>query len=411
MRRASSDGVIIAGGLLVMRLSAFIMSVLMARIAGIEALGEFTLFIAVFMLASEIPHAFDTAYLRAVGIDSSDKELYESANIAIKLILTTVIGFLFYLFAGFFGDYFDSEITGKILIFAIVAGGLNSVYMIMPTMAQQRRDSKKVALLKPVFNGLVLMAMLASLVFGAEVKIDYVMGLYLFIGVGLSFWAIKQVFLISRLYSAGDTKIRPYLVVSLTLLVSATFNLVGNRLDVFFLSYLLSFEQLGIYGAALRLSIVVSVLTGVISMIMIPKAAKAAAEPEAFKRYLMLGGFFNAVQIMVGLLLLLILHPLIILVYGDQFLAAKEPAIFLVGQVLVTSLGVPFQALIQCGEKPGTMIYVTLTKITVSASLLYYLVPEYGVNGAAAAILLTTLAMTMLVTVIAFNARPKLKPI
>ena len=413
MRRAGSYGLIITAGLLVMRLTAFAISVLIARFSGMETLGEFTLFITLFMLASEIPHAFDTAYLKATGVkdDEELRQLYESANIAIKLALSLALGFVLYMSSRFINEVFDSEVSGQIFLWAVVCGGLNSIYMILPVQAQRRFEGKRYALLKPVFNVLVLTLMLFGLTLGVNIDIEYVLRVYLVVGFVLSLWAIKNALVIGRLLIGRGSEIRAYLAVSMTLLLSVALNLIGNRLDVFFLGHYLNFEELGIYGAALRMSIVISVLTAVMATVMIPKAAAAAEDPAKFKRYISLGAFYSFVQLVGGLLLLLLLEPLMSLVFGDGYLDAVMPASILVCQVLVTSFGLPFQALIQCGERPSQLVYITLAKVIVSAILLFNLVPQFGVIGAALAILVTTILMSFLLVIIAWRARPVEAPL
>lgn len=396
-------------GLLIMRLAAFAMSVVVARVTGVETFGEFTLFVTIFMLVSETPHAFDTAYLRATGVenDVKSRELYESANIAIKFALTTILGAIFFIFSGLISELFGSPASGRIVLWAIVCGGLNSIYMIMPAKAQQQRDSRGVALLKPIFNLSVLAVTMTGLLFDADIDIEFILRVYLIAGVVLSLWAISRTLVISNLCRGNYSRIRSYIVVSLTLLMSIAFNLVGNRLDVFFLGHYLDFEQLGVYGVALRMAIVLSVITGVIGTILIPRAAEAASDLRKFKRYLALSCFYVVVQLIGAVVLLLILEPIIATIFGIEYMSAVVPASILICHVLVTSIGVPFQALIQCGDRPGRLIYITLVKIMVSVTLLLYLVPQYGVIGAAGAILISTSVMTLWVLANALRDRPR----
>lgn len=408
IRRATGAGFVITSGLVVMRLSAFIVSVLVARFAGVETLGEFTLFVTVFILASEIPHAFDTAYLRATGKLKGQEEqhVYENMNFVSKLVLFIVFGLVFYSLKDLIALLLGKPASGEIVAWGVVCGGMNSLYMLLPARAQQRKNHFHVALLKPVFNLLVLVMAVAMVAIGVGYTITSLSVVYAITGVLLAVLAFFVVWDHSVYRLEYIEKFRAYLWVALALLASTALTLIGNRLDVFMLGYYLEFEELGMYGVALRISIVVSVLTGAMATIMVPKAAAASADTEKFKKYLALGAFYCAIQIVSAVILVMLIDPLITLLFGSEYLAASIPAAILIVQVLASSIGVPFQALLQCGDKPSIMIYVSLIRVVISVPLLLFMIPRYSVNGAAIAITLTTTLMTAVMIWLAVKDRP-----
>ena len=138
-----------------------------------------------------------------------------------------------------------------------------------------------------------------------------------------------------------------------------------------------------------------------------PMATDATSYANKFRRYIALGGFYSICQTIIAVILLIFLETIIIMVFGSAYRAATFPAALLILRVLFLSVGVPYQALLQCGSKPGVLVYISIGRILVSVPFLLYLIPKYGINGAAGAITLSTLFMTSLMFVISFQARPQ----
>lgn len=410
IKRALSKGVVVTSGLLAMRLAAFLTSIIIARIAGVETLGEFTLFLTVFILASEIPAAFDTAYLRSVSDENNAnvKSIYQLVNLSSKLVVLLVTSFVFWLLADVVADLLGKPSSSRVILIAIICGGLNSIYMLLAAIAQQRHDFNKVATLKPVFNMLVVVAISYAAVTGHDLDIEYIFNVYLSIGIVL---ALITTLILAVKFSSNDgagQDVRSYLKTALTLLVSMAIAQVGNRLDVFFLGGYLDYEQLGIYGAALRLSIVVSIFTATIQTIMMPRATAASRDIEKFRRYLLLSGFYGGIQVVCGIILLFLIEDIMLLLFGQGFSDSVLPASILIVQALVVSLGIPFQALLQCGSKPSIMISISLTRMLVAIPMLIYFVPAHGVVGASVSVLLTTILLTFIIVIVAIRRRPVL---
>ena len=408
MRRASGVGLVILAGLFMMRLSAFVISILVARLAGAESLGQYTLFLTVFILASEIPHAFDTAYLRAAGTPEgiAYRQVYAAANVAVKLSLLAVMTTVLFVLSEMISQALGKPMGGKIIAWAVLCGGLNSIFMVLPATAQLRRDFRTVALLKPLFNLSVLCLILVLLGIGLKLSIDMIVSVYLAVGIVLSMLELLATFRGFTFHQSDLEVIRPYLGAAMALFTSTAIGMVSGRLDVFFIGYYLDFSELGVYGVALRISVVVSVMTGAISTIMIPRAAEAAIDSTKFRRYIALGGFYSAIQFMFAMVLLLFIEPLIIIVFGIEYSRAALPTTILIIQVLIFSSGIPYQALLQCGARPSRMIYIAIIKFVITVPLMMFLAPSYGVTGAAVAVTTTTFLTTIIMVMLAIKHRP-----
>jgi O-antigen/teichoic acid export membrane protein len=408
MKNALGNGAVVTSGLLVMRLAAFVTSVIVARVSGSETLGEYTLFLTVFILASEIPSAFDTAYLRTASDVNDDDHaaMYQAINFASKLAILLFVSTIFWLLSDVIATALDKPSSSRIVLIAVICGGLNSMYMLLAAIAQQRHNFRQVAILKPVFNIFVVMVIFYTAMSQHELNIEYIFSVYLATGFSLAF--IAAVILVRKVIASRKVEIdvAPYLKSAFILLLSMSIAQIGNRLDVFFLSKSLDFEQLGIDGVALRLSIVISVFTATIQTIMMPKATAASRNLDAFKQYLRLSSFYGFIQVVCGVVLLFILNDLIVILFGHGFSDSVFPSGILIVQALVMSLGIPFQALIQCGNRPSIMIGISLVRVFVAIPMLMYFIPLYGVVGAATSVLITSFMLTLIIIALALRHKP-----
>jgi len=69
-----------------------------------------------------------------------------------------------------------------------------------------------------------------------------------------------------------------------------------SRLDVFYLTPFLPFNELGIYGAAVRYSVIAGIITATITTIMLPKAPFAMNDRNRFDKYILEAGGYILLQ-------------------------------------------------------------------------------------------------------------------
>lgn len=399
--RVFREAVVVAGGLLATRLLAFLVSVIVARQAGAETFGEFTLFTTIFILASEIPNAFDTAYIRfANSPDHKGLENeYLHMDLFAKLVYAGIAGAIGWFVAPWLAQgVLEKPGATEAIRFAILSGGIFCVFTTLIASYQQRRKFVQLSVLRPLFNLFLIVCVGGVVLFGATITQQYISHIYL---VGAVLFAIVALVKMSGIIRAnkGETKkhFRSYLSFGLLLLLSESVNLISARLDVFFIGSYLNYKELGLYGIALRISILMSVFSAILTTVMLPRAASAREDIDSFRRYIGLAGLYAMVQVIVALLIIVTMERLIGLLFGAAYLPATEVASLLVLQALFSSCTVPFQALIQCGGRPVLMLWVNGLKMLVNILLLSLLIPIYKMNGAATAVALSTL-VTLLVS-------------
>jgi|GEM_PF-4842893 len=408
VRRAVEVGI----GIVAVRLLAFVLSAFIARVSGAETFGEYTLFITLFIIASEIPVALDTTYIRAVPRlkHQRDTQYMLASAVASKLLYVAIVIILVMLFGGMLAD----AVLGKpqsvnTIKLAIICGAIYSVFTGLVAFYQQRQVYILVSFLRPVLNALILATLFLMTWWYAKPDIQLITGVYIcvvvFLAVSALLWLFFRYLSIDFSRIAGDT--RRFIRVGLVLIISSGVSIISNRLDVIFLSSELAYEQLALYGVGLRMSVLVAFVTGIITTILVPQASHVMGDPARLKHYLKLAALYLGFQILAAIVTIYFVDNFILILFGDAYSNAAGVTILLILQVLLTSCGLPFQALIQTGNAPQLMLGIALLRLVLSYAALAVLVPDYGLLGAGYAVVLTSLGVSVLVMVLALRQHKK----
>lgn len=159
-----------------------------------------------------------------------------------------------------------------------------------------------------------------------------------------------------------------------------------NRWDVIFLGLFTSLQQLGIYNAAARLSLLTSPVARVVSTFAAPLMASAINNNHASDTNFVYRRMY-VITLLLGLPIcaIVIIFPsaLLSMIYGPLYSgAATSLRILGVGQ-LMWLLGAPGSVLLWMGEGVKQQAIITITAALVTFSLCAALVPNFGALGAA----------------------------
>jgi PST family polysaccharide transporter len=291
---------------------------------------------------------------------------------------------------------------------------MNSVFMSIVAYYQQQHRFGLVGLLQPVSNLLVLAVVAVWIDGHAELDMPAISGIYVTIAVILMILSVAHALWLVRGMTSEPpisvTEGQKYLKNTGGLLVAKTLSLVSLRLDVFFLGTLITYQEMGLYGAAIRMSVLVSMFTAVITTLVLPRAPEAMKSPIRFRRYLILAAFLSGLQAIVGVVVIVESLPIITLFFGDEYGAATLVTRLLVAQALFTAAGAPFQALIQTGLSSKVAIAIAAARMLITIPLLLYIVPVYRIEGAAFVVALVAFMLTLTQFVFVWRARPRMVP-
>jgi PST family polysaccharide transporter len=162
--------------------------------------------------------------------------------------------------------------------------------------------------------------------------------------------------------------------------------MVTQRLDLFLVAGFGSLTAVGEYGAALRVVTTVSLMTGTLAPLLLPRAAKTRGEHDLVRDYLK---HASALTGAIGCLLtvLWLAAPIAVrLLFGPGYAdAARLARIILVGTFAI-ALYTPLSQLFMRDDAPRKMLYLSVIRLAVIAGVGAFAVPRIGAAGAAAAV-------------------------
>lgn len=178
------------------------------------------------------------------------------------------------------------------------------------------------------------------------------------------------------------------------------------RIDVYLIQRLLPAgrmeQELGIYQAGVRVAELLLLVPGTLNTVLF---AKAAAR-EDIARVTLLGAKLALwLGILACALLALCGQPLLVAFYGQRFAGSFLPAlVVLLGCAALCFSGPLAGTLSGAGGYPRSVIFAQTAALAVNIAANLYLLPRYGVRGAAAASALSYLCSAVLIS-IAFARR------
>ncbi len=390
-----------SGALGVTRLLALGSSVLVARLAGAEVFGEFTLFVVIFVIATTIGGTLETTFIRFASSPGNEGEeaRHYAALISAKVLYTSVISVAGWVLAPLIADIVFHKPEGTLLIrAAVAAGGLVSFYNAIVAFYRQRQRFFVVAVLMPAFNAIILMALGGLMVAGSTLDAASLAYVYVLAAVALALISAGHLLTIRLSMGARPwAQLVNFFRVAAPLLGASVVAQIANRLDVFFLASYVAFADLGHYGVAIRIAAVLGMVSGAFGTILVPKAAAAIHDPIRLRRYLFIGGFYSALFTAAAAALLVFIEPVATLLFGEQYRGVEEIAVVLIVTTGLRAYTIPFSAIIQCGPRPVNMVYLSVVRFVVAALLLTVLVPRFGIMGAAYGVAITG-AVTLIAT-------------
>ncbi len=369
------------------RVIALANNVLIARYLGIEKFGQFSLFYIVMLFAWIIPQAIDTTFVKfAKGHKTAGQTpSYWRANVQLKMFYCTLMA----LFAWPAGQLLAKELfhkpqTSWLLSLGLLCGSFLSIMNSVASSFQVREKFGRFAIMQALYAVIVCLGLLIVFLFTAVREVAPV--IYLYVAVSATTGSISMIILLRA--TPNYWKIEPAILnqvihfgkwIFFTAIAFYTF----PRIDGMVLARYLDLSKLGIYSVATQLTMIISVVTGSMSAVFLPRAMQALNSTETLTDYLK-----DAVRpiaiILASIIFLELGAPLLIkLIYGHQYEAAVWPLRILLTGYIFSSLYLPLSFLYYTMELPHIRFYLETGKMVLVLILFSQLIPIWGLAGAA----------------------------
>jgi O-antigen/teichoic acid export membrane protein len=401
--------VLVGSALAVGRAAALASAMIVARYTDAEIFGIFTLFTTVFLLGSEIPNSFDAAYVRLANapVCNVPADVLLALDFLAKAVLAAVASLLA-LCAGGFRFLSQATDTAGVTSMAICLGTLASTYTAYLSSYQQVNAFKIFGVLKPVPNLLIMVGMIVLAETRGEFGLSEIQTIYLFVALLMA--SIGSAAVASRIdchAKALSSSVRRFGRIATILLATSAITKIGARFDVFLLVHNLAYAEFADYGVGMRVSLVMSLVTGSIGAVLLPKAPSVQGSRKALVRYVWLAIFYAIPQTMIGVALILWRDSVVEILFGASYLTqiASTVSAILIAQMLFSSYALPFQVLVQFGANPEHMMYTAVARSAICAVALWLAVPWLGAVGAALVMFGMSVTFLFLVIWLAVSSR------
>jgi O-antigen/teichoic acid export membrane protein len=369
-------------------------SAILARLLGIESFGVLVLIVSLYNLLTDVADFGLGSSIVRFGSESiamGDVRGFRSI-VSVVLRLKLVLGAGVLILAAIFlnpiiayvFDHVDDQITFYFRL-ALLASAIGIIANIFAPIYQSFKEFRRLSLVSIsryavkllIIIGCIPFVMTWSVTLGVTIEIAAV---FLFLCTSYCFSPVKKLSL-----SFSDKQLqRKIFSFNKWISLHQVIALLGGRLDVFFVGGLSDAHALGLYGASAKIS-------GLISMVSYSYLAVLFAEFSASTSIdiiKMKQRHSIPVVLLISVciaLLALLAHPIIYLVFGELFAEAVPVLQIMCVGLVFTVFSYPLTAALFAMNKSTVFPVTSAVALLVFVAGNIYLIPEYGVNGAAIA--------------------------
>lgn len=400
MKKTLKDYITVLFGTTFARGISFLTTILLARVLGPFEFGKFSIFYMVMILIWQLPQAFDMTFVRYAKTANGKEEKKEFLKISVflKLVYSAALLVLSYPSAIFLAKYcFGKPEIKNILMASLICGVFLSFLMSIAIIFQEKEKFLQFSILNAFYSVTIFCILLALKIINLKFTLKVV--IFIFLLVSITIGIVSLILLFKK-------KIKNLFPLN-TIILKKTFSLgkwvfgvscifyLFQRLDFLFLSRYVKYELLGIYSAAMQLVMIISLMTGSLSGVFLPKSSVALQSKASLKSYIK-ESISAIIVINSFIVVLMIFSPFLIkMFYGNEYLLANTPFLILLIGWFVSVFYLPFSFLFYTLEDSRTRFFLELSKIIFAVIFLFILVPGYTLIGAALAVSLSLILNTL----------------
>ena len=367
------------------RVVSFLTSVILARQLGPERFGEFSVFLAILVAFWTSTNFIDSTYVRYAAVEKhSASKKYLSGSFVIKLFFCLLLIIFAYPIAKLLSKYIlaKPELEVGILI-AIISGTVLSLVSLRASIYQVDEDFIYFTIFNFIFYFITFIILLIFFLGKVSFLVETIYEIYFISAITVGVVSLIGIYRLSKPITIEKFILKEIFSFSKWLIMANIAYILFQRLDLLILARYGELQDLGQYGAALRLMVIASLLTGSLSAPLLPRATRTRVSKRIFKSYLT-HAFLISALISSAIGILWLFTPIIVKTFfGEPY----TPAIYLTKILLVGSIFVaiytPLSQLFLAEDNPKKMFFLGLIKLGSMLGVGLLLVPHYGALGAA----------------------------
>ena len=398
-KKLSYDSAIYTSGILVSKGLIFLMLPIYSRVFTSSDYGRLDLILIVSAIVGEVSMlGLNTVMSLNFFKKSNEKELKKliSSILMLKIIWMAIVFISYLIVINILQGYLDliSNEVATLLIVGLLAALAQQIFF-QGAEVYRLKEQPKVYIGITISFSIISLSVVLYLLLVKQYNIEAVLLGNLVGAIILAFgvWASLSKYLSLR--NINFSEFPNYIKVGAPLVPAGIAFFGIEAADRFFILYLMSPNDIGVYAMAAKISLIASVLVEAFRKAVWPKLIKEIhlAKTEFIK-------VISNIFIFSGILLSLIIFLLSPLIYkyvvDDSYTASAS----IIGLLCLSKIAYGFYLISTVGifksEKTYLSMYVTLVAAVLACILNYILIPHFGLIGASIATLITYLVWNML---------------
>jgi O-antigen/teichoic acid export membrane protein len=361
----------------------FLLSILFARYLGAEALGQYTLGLAIVGILSVFSNfGISTIMSREIAKSFKKAKLYLGNALGIKLFISFPLLIIFTIFTVYiFGYSYD---TAYIIVFiAIYNTFISSITYIGSALVSLHRND---VLLKINTINKAISLVGAFILLSIDYKLIELLYIFIFISSILFLYAISQVKIIVPNFKILFNKRfnKTYILLSFPLVMASAAEFINLKIDTVFIGSMMNEISVGYYSASYNLLMAATLIPLALTKVYFPNFIDYYKDDKlkAFgllKRY---NFYFIVYSILVGIIFYFLAPYIINLIYGDEFNSSIEVLQYLSFALIVLTLNRLYNYTLLAMKQNSYYFNITFFGMCINLILNYILILKYGILGA-----------------------------
>tara|TARA_Y100000589_G_scaffold111535_1_gene106037 strand:- start:6270 stop:7583 length:1314 start_codon:yes stop_codon:yes gene_type:complete len=362
--------------------------IIIARVLGSSGQGQYTLAILLpTMLYTLLNSGLSISTVFYIGQKKySDCQIY-STNLFTSLLLSIVSIFIGLIIIFFFKDYFFESMTVKLLLYTLLIIPLLFTQKNLQTIFQGKEDFEK-------FNMIVILNQLGLLLFAILFVLVLDMGVF---GAVLSFAMSQFLMLLASFYflkvyynlllpsQVSMNYAKDSLIFGLKGHISNVLSFINYRIDIFIIAYFLDDIAVGLYSVAVLISERIWLVSQSVSSVLFARVANLSDDAERNKFTSLASRNTLMITFVGGLILALVCNWFINLFFGESYSQSVIPFLYLIPGVVIFSMSKVLANDFIGRGYPQINTYIAFVTALCNLGLNFWLIPKYGIKGAAIA--------------------------
>lgn len=325
----------------------------------------------------------DQSYTREYHYYTNKKYLFQNA-LFVPLLCSLILSSIIYIYKGYFSELlFNSDQYSYISVLFSLMIIFSVIERFVMLTIRMEEHSVEYSLFSILTKILILLLTLVLISLGDRTFLTVIYSTIFGQILGDLIIFIKYRYLFLFNYKTLDRNLLKRMVLfGLPLIIAASVNNLLNTTGRFFLRGYSSFDELGLYNAALKLAALVTIVQTAFTSFWVPTAYRWNKEKREIKHFSFVGDSLLFVMTFI-FFAILILKKYIILVLSVKYIDAQYiigllaliPILYTISET--TTLGIVFSG------KSYYNILISIFSLIPNIILCYYLIPKFGIKGAA----------------------------